>query len=479
MNARLRPAILVGSIAVIACAAVRQDAAPYDVVIVNGRVIDPESGLDAVRNIGISGGKIAAIADSPLQARTTLDATGLVIAPGFIDLHQHRISGSSDGYRAADGVTTALELEIGTADADRWYAEREGKALINFGVSAGHIPSRMAVMHDPGTLLPTGDADVRTATADELQQILELVDRGLRSGALAVGLGPAYTRGATNWEILEVFRIAARHGVSAHVHIRGSVPNPAGDMSGLEEALAAAAATGAALHVVHIQSTSGGGPHPQPQLIVEARARGMDVTTEAYPYDQGATQIGSSLFDRKENEPDAFYATLLWPATGERLIRESFVKYRKTGGSIIFPTTTEEHVRKAVAHPLTAIASDGAIVNGKGHPRTSGTYARVLGRYVREQKALTLVDALRKMTLMPAQRLEKRAPLFKNKGRIRVGADADIAVFDPQTVIDRATYQEPTLPSEGFRFVLVNGVAVVNDGKLVENVFPGRAARAP
>jgi dihydroorotase len=125
------------------------------------------------------------------------------------------------------------------------------------------------------------------------------------------------------------------------------------------------------------------------------------------------------------------------------------------------------------------IASDGYLLNGKGHPRTAGTYARVLGHYVREKKALDLMTALKKMTLMPAQRLEKRAPVFKDKGRIRVGADADITVFDPNRVIDKATYENPLQYSEGIQFVLVNGVPVVKDGKVVEGVFPGRAARAP
>jgi N-acyl-D-aspartate/D-glutamate deacylase len=136
-------------------------------------------------------------------------------------------------------------------------------------------------------------------------------------------------------------------------------------------------------------------------------------------------------------------------------------------------------VRAAIVDPLTMIASDGRLVDGKGHPRTAGTYARVLGEYVRQEKALSLLEALRKMTLMPAQRLEKRAPLFKSKGRIQLGADADITIFDPDKVIDKATYEKPGQYSEGIQFVLVNGSMVVRDGKLVQGVLPGRAARAP
>ena len=156
-----------------------------------------------------------------------------------------------------------------------------------------------------------------------------------------------------------------------------------------------------------------------------------------------------------------------------------FLRYRKQGGWIIVPSNTQENIDDAIESPLTMIASDGQLSNGKGHPRTAGTYARVLGHYVRETKALDLMTALKKMTLMPAQRLEKRAPAFQDKGRIRVGADADITVFDPHTVIDKATYEKPLQYSEGIQLVLVSGVPVVIDGTLVKGIFPGRGVRAP
>jgi dihydroorotase len=140
---------------------------------------------------------------------------------------------------------------------------------------------------------------------------------------------------------------------------------------------------------------------------------------------------------------------------------------------------TEEIIEGALKNPLTMIASDGILDQGKGHPRTAGTYTRVLGKYVRERGLMTLLVALRKMTLMPAQRLEGRVPGMKNKGRIRVGADADLTIFDAQRVIDRSTYQEPARYAEGVKYVLVNGVLVVKDGEIQSNVFPGRAVRAP
>lgn len=458
-----------------------QDAT-YDVVIANGRVMDPETGLDAVRNVGISGGKIRAISSSVLKGKQTIDAKGLVVAPGFIDLHQHGQDAENYAAKAHDGVTTVLELEVGVADVDRWYGEREGKALINFGASVGHIPVRMVVMHDPGQLLPSGEAAHREATPAEIEQIMAGLEKGLQRGALAVGVGPAYTEAATNWEIVQVFQMAAKHHASCHIHIRSGAPRAgaaAGSFGGFEEAIAAAAISGAPLHIVHIQSTGGPDVAYELQMISEASSRGMDVTTEAYPYTMGMTSIQAAFLDHKENEPESYFAPMLWPATSEHLTRESFLRYRKEGGMIILPSNTQENIDVAIESPLTMIASDGHLLNGKGHPRTSGTYARVLGHYVREEKAIDLMTALKKMTLMPSQRLEKRAPMFKDKGRIRVGADADITVFDANTVIDKATYEKPLQYSEGIRFVLVNGVAVVKDGQSVDGVFPGRAARAP
>jgi len=478
-NAR---AILAAAILLLCSAAI---AAPiraqgnYDVVIVNGRVMDPESGLDAVRNVGILAGKIRAISGGPLVGKTIIDAKNLVVAPGFIDLHQHGQDAENDRVKAADGVTTSLELEVGVADVDSWYDARGKNALINFGASVGHIPVRMAVMHDPGGLLPSGDAAHRQATATELDQIQAGIEKGLHRGALAVGLGPAYTAAATNWEIYEVFQIAARYGASIHVHIRGSTPAEEGNLTGFQEVLSDAVATGAPLHIVHIQSTGGLNVVHELDMIRGVRTRGLDVTTEAYPYDHGMTELHSALFDNKENSPESYFASLLWPETGEYLTRESFLRYRKTNGLVILPTTTPEMVRAAIADPLTMIASDGILIAGKGHPRTAGTYARVLGEYVRQEKVLSLMDALRKMTLMPAQRLEKHAPVFHDKGRIRVGADADITVFDPEKVIDKATYEQPMQYSEGIQFVFVNGTLAVKDGKIVNGVFPGRPVRAP
>jgi dihydroorotase len=467
-----------------------QDSATYDLVITGGRVMDPESGLDAVRNVGISDGKVRAISTATLQGRKTIDAKGLVVAPGFIDLHEHGQEPRNYQFQAHDGVTTSLELEAGTNDVAGWYAAREGKSLINYGVSIGHIPVRAQVVaHAQGAQgsSATRASDVeaalhRQATPDELEQMKALIETGFKQGALAEGMGINYTPGATRWEIVEMFRLAAKYNASVHVHLRyAGLIEPETGLNAIEEVIAAAAATGAPLHVVHITSM---GLKNTPQLIamVEgARQRGLDVTTECYPYTAASTGLHTAIFDPGwQQRMGIDYKDVQWTATGERLTAETFDKYRKQGGIVVIHMIPEDAARTAVANPIVMIGSDGMPITGpKVHPRGQGTFSRVLGHYVREERALDPMTALRKMTLMPAQRLEKRAPVFKDKGRIRVGADADITVFDPGRVIDKATYEEPLRYSEGIQFVLVNGVPVVKDGQLVDGVFPGRAARAP
>ncbi len=449
-------------------------AQDFDLVIRSGRVVDSASGLDAVRHLGIRNGAIAAISEQPLQGRTVIDAGGLVVAPGFIDLHSHGQTPENYRFKAMDGVTTALELEVGISPVSSWYAAREGKSLINYGASAGHLPARMAVMHDSGRLLPRDNAVTRGATPDEQRAIETLVSRGLDEGALGIGLGIAYIPLASRPEILGLFRLAAQKRAVVYVHIRNGGPAEPGVIDALQEVIADASVTGAAVHVVHITSM---GLRETPlclEMIEGARRRGLDITTEAYPYTAGMTDIGSAIFDDgwQGRQGGIAFHDLQWAATGERLTAESFARYRKQGGMVAIHSIPEEIVRLAVGAPGVAIASDGILENGKGHPRAAGTYARVLGRYVREQHVLSLMEAIRKMTLIPANRLG-----IQTKGRIAIGADADLAIFDASRIIDHATFENPAQYSEGMRYVVVHGVPVVRNGSLVDGVFPGRGVR--
>jgi N-acyl-D-aspartate/D-glutamate deacylase len=449
-------------------------AQTYDLVLAHGRVMDPATGLDATRYVGIRGGKIASVSQTPLDGGTVIDANGLVVAPGFIDLHSHGQTPENYRFKARDGVTTALEMEVGVSPVSPWYAAREGKALINFGASSGHIPARMAVMHDSGKFLPRDNAANRAVTPVERDEIYNLVRRGLDEGGLGIGLGIAYVPLATRAEILDLFTLAAERKTAIYVHIRNGGPVEPGVIDALQEVMADAAATGASLHVVHITSM---GLRETPlclKMIRGARAHGLDVTTEMYPYTAGMTDLSSAVFDAgwQVKQGGISFGDLQWALTGERLTAESFARYRKQGGMVAIHSIPEEIVRVAVADPMVMIASDGILDQGKGHPRAAGTYARVLGRYVREEHALTLMDALRKMTVMPADRLG-----IPTKGRIAVGADADITVFDPQRVIDRATFENPAQYSDGIPYVVVNGTLVVKNGELIDGIAPGRPVR--
>ena len=445
----------------------------YDRVILNGHVIDPASKLDAVRNIGILDGRIAVVTPQEIRGRDTIDARGLVVAPGFIDIHTHGQTPETYRFYSLDGVTTALELELGTSDVDAWYRERSAGEVINYGVSIGHIKVRMAVMNDAGTFMPVGEGAYRVGSPAHIGEIVKLIEIGLSQGAVDIGAGFPYTPAATRDELLAVFNLAARTKTPVHLHIAPGV-------DGLKEALSLAIETGAPLHVVHINSSSLAELPVMLEMIRDAQARGHDVTTETYPYAAGMTEIQSATIqDIYKDAPDERLAELEWPRTGERLNRESFARYAQIGGPIVVHTNTEQMVTLAINSPLTIIASDAYWQNGTGHPRTTGTYAKVLGRYVRETKPLSMMDAISKMTLRPAQRLEARVPAMRKKGRLTVGADADITIFDPTTVMDRSTYREPSLPPVGIQHVIVNGVPVVTNARPVDGVAPGMPVRGP
>jgi len=449
-------------------------AQTYDLVLSGGRVMDPESGLDAVRHVGILDGTIAAISESPLDGETVVDVSGLVVAPGFIDLHAHGQDLFSSRLQARDGVTTALELESGTGDVEEWYASREGKAAIHYGATASHGAARR---------LALGGQRQAVRLAADLEQVAVMENRlreELGRGALGLGFGIQYTPGARREEIHRMFQLAADEGVTNFVHIRyAGLVEPGSSVEAVHEMIANAASTGAGVHIVHIGSSGLGQVPTLLSLIEGAQARGLDVTTEVYPYTAASTDIRAAIFDPGWRERlGGDYRDIEWDATGERLTEETFNERREMGGRIIAHIIPREMFELALAHPAVMVASDGVpFVNGQGHPRGAGTFARVLGRYVREEGLITLMDAIRKMTLMPAQRLDAYVPQMADKGRIRVGADADITVFDPATVIDNATFQAPTQPSSGIEHVLVAGTFVVRDAELIETAFPGQAIR--
>lgn len=461
----------------------------YDVVIRGGRVMDPETGLDAIRNVGIRGQTIVAISEDPLQGETIVDAAGLVVAPGFIDLHAHGQSNDANRYQARDGVTTALELESGVSDARLFLQERRGDAILNFGATVAHGMARTAVM-------PEYEADVEAALAalgsepseeqlaeldramsqgtyDELDpalypRLFERLKAGMDAGALGIGMPHQYYPGANRDEIYRVFEFAGEEQFTIYTHVRSM------GIDAIQEVVANATATGTPLHIVHLNSSSLWAIETNLDLIRGAQEAGVDVTTEVYPYTAASTSLESAIFDEGWQERlQISYGDLQWQDTGERLTEETFRSYREEGGVVIIHMMRPEWIEMGLQASHVMVASDGMPYAPGAHPRGAGTFARFLGRYVRDEGALSLMDGLRKVTLMPAQRLETTSPQMKRKGRIQIGSDADITIFDPARIIDTATFEDDLSYSIGVEFVMVNGTLVVRDGENVEGVRPG------
>jgi N-acyl-D-aspartate/D-glutamate deacylase len=467
-------------------------AQQYDLVIEGGRVIDPETGLDAVRNVGVRGGKITRVSSEALSGRRVVHAGGLVVAPGFIDLHQHGQDLASQRVKALDGVTTALELEIGAPDVALFLKSKEGRSLIHYGTSASHVAARALVFGSPlpaevigsqggaPEILPkSGPATDQPATPEQIEAIRQRLRAELDAGGLAVGMGIQYTPGATRLEVIDMFRLAAERGLPVYTHVRsaGRV-EPGSAIESISEVIGAAAITGASLHIVHINSSCLRDSLECLAMVEGARARGLDVTTEAYPYIAGMTAVNSALFNPGWREKLGIdYGDLVLPDTGEHLTKQRFDELHNSNAThwVLVFANTQEIVDKVIPHPLVMIASDGA----EGHPRNAGTYSRVLAQYVRGEGTVTLMDAIRKMSFMPAEMLERSTPAARQKGRLQEGCDADIVVFDAATIRERSTFEKPMEPSVGVRYLVVGGTLVVDEGKLAPDVFPGRAILGP
>lgn len=457
---------------------------PFDIVLKGGRVIDPESGLDAIREVGIRGDTIAAVSAEPLQGKRIIDASGLVVSPGFIELHQHAFDAVSYPLLALDGVTTALELEVGASDFARFRRAQEGNALIHFGASASLLSARLIAWDLPvppsrfgegANVLPkSGPATNEAATPEQLATLLARLRSEVEAGALGIGIGLEYAPGTTRQELIAVFRLARTLGVPVFVHARSSgIREPGSGIESVNELIGAAAISGASLHIVHVNSVCMKDAMECIEMIRGARQRGLDVTTEAYPYTVAMTSITSAYFNPGWREKRGLdYDALELPDTAERLTKERFDELRAGTGTlpVLIHMNPDRLVDAVMSDPLVIVASDGV----NEHPRGAGTRARVLSRHVRDQNSLGLKQAIANMSLMPARRLEQLTPVAKRLGRIQQGARADISVFDPATVQDRATFRAPTEPSTGMRYVFVAGTVVVDGGNIVDGVTPGQ-----
>ncbi|TMI94880.1 MAG: D-glutamate deacylase [Bacteroidetes bacterium] len=469
--------------------ATAQSTIEYDIVLSGGRVIDPETKLDAIRNVGILNHRIAQISSEQLKGKETINVTGLVVAPGFIDMHAHGRTNKEQEYQMHDGVTTGLELEWGVEHLGKWYASRKDKALINYGASVCWPFERFLAIGDfkkeeeelmqtmangqsgfENLLNKIKPANNIGLSQSQIDKTIENIKQSLAEGGIGIGMPLGYVPGSKPEEVFRIFQMAASVQALIYTHVRE------GGLMAVEEVMTNAILTGAPLHIVHINSATLSNISIGIEMVQAAQQKGYNITTELYPYPAGSTALQSAVFDEGwQKRLGISYEDLQWVATGERLTKETFESYRKTGGIVVIYNMKPEWIKAGIASKGTIIASDGMTYAKLAHPRTAGTFSRVLGKYVREEKVIDLNTAIEKMTLLPAKRLEGIAPMMRFKGRIQVGSDADITIFNPDTIIDKATFEKGLEFSAGIEYVMVNGSFVLRNSKTVSNVFPGQA----
>jgi hypothetical protein len=493
-----------------------------DIVLRGGRVIDPDTGLDDVRDVAITGQQITEVGNGLLPAPVDLDVSGLVVTAGFIDLHSHTNEIPGLRLRVLDGVTTALELEAGAVPVDHAYrqAEAEGRP-VNYGFATSWALARLEAV---AGLTVTNNLDFlgnvaspafqQAASPAQLSAILDRLAADLSAGAIGIGLLLGYSPGTDPGEYLRVAALAADAGVATYTHARDLIEQvPDTLIDGAEEIVRAAGETGAHMHYCHINSTSLRHIDRVLDLVGRAQAAGSRITTEAYPYGRGMTGIGAAFLapdrlpERSLTPPDLTYTpTGEQVASAERL-RE--LRAADPAGLAIIRLLDENDPadRAVLLRSLTfsdaVVASDAMPLTWPGpvpdpmawplppgavtHPRTVGTYARALrmlasdapsGAPVGERGPLGLTETLRRSSLLPAQLLEDHVPAMRCKGRLQAGCDADIVIFDPASIADRATYADSTATSAGITHVLVNGTFVVRDSDLVTTALPGQPVRA-
>ena len=483
-----------------------------DLLLRGGRVVDPATGTDAVRDLLVRDGRIADPADAAPDA-DAVDVTGLVVGPGFVDLHSHVHTVAGQRLQACDGVTTALDLEAGLMPLERAYREaaEQGRPL-HYGFSASwggaraqvlagleqdaSITSGLAVLSDPRWQA--------TSTPAQREAWLELLRGELAAGGLGIGILMGYAPRSDPEEYLAVARLAAEAGAPTFTHVRELVEaDPTTPYDGADELVRAAAETGAAMHHCHVNSTSRRHVDRVLAGFTAARDAGARVTVEAYPYGAGSTGVGAFfLAPERLSSWGLTPSSLVLLPSGERIADEARlreVREREPGTPCVVEFLDESVpadlalLRSALAYPDAIVASDAMPVfwqdgsmdsrqwplppGGSTHPRTSGTFARALRMMVRETGTWTWLEAFRRCAWLPARVLDQVAPAARAKGHLSVGADADVVALDPTAVTDTATYLDPTSPSVGVRHLLVAGTPVVRDGALVQDAYPGRPLR--
>lgn len=482
----------------------------YDLVIRGARVVDPETMLDQVRNIGITGKEISIVTPEAITGKEVIDASGLVAAPGFIDLHAHGQDPYSEKVSIFDGRTTQMDLEGGALPVSEFLRAKAGVSLANYGVSVGHSAARLLLMdgidaqgspmmtHALEKAAATGNQwSVKVATDDQLDQIDNLVRNAIDEGGIGIGVMVGYYPGARSEGVARMARIAAEEGSFLTTHPRYLSNAAPSGLLGQEEFIALALAYDIPLLLHHVPTNALSDTPAALHMIDAANANGARVLGEAFPYVKGSTFMGTEILSPGWQERTGMdYSDLIWVETGETLTEETFNKYRRErpDGFFIMEHIKEKDMLAAVLHPQIIIASDGMpLVDAKGkslpfdapfgaglgHPRSAGTFGAYL-RIALDDGSLTMPQIIAKTAYLQARFLEPFVPSMASRGRLQAGARADITLFDPKTVRGRADYLTGTnsLASEGFVHVIVNGQPVIKNGALVPNVHPGEAIRS-
>ncbi len=482
-------------------------AADYDLVILNGRVMDPETNFDGIRNVGIKDGKIAIITKNKIKGKEAIDATGLVVAPGFIDGHQHCLEPYAYRLMVRDGRTTIMDLELGAfgEKVHEWYKRREGKSPINFGITVAHEFARAAVLDgfNDWKYLYTPDAIRSRATKqgwsrtrptlEQGNQILKIMDEGLLQGGIGIGSTLGYMRsGVSSREIYELQKLSGQYGRQIGMHFRLTPGNDVEEVLGIQEMLANAAALGTPALALHFNNP---GYNLVQELLVGMCKRGYNVWGEIYPYAAGSTALNAEFL-----EPDVWVKklghkyedTLQDVETGKfytEQTRTEMLKKQPTRPVVVYKMP-KETIANWVRLPGVAIGSDGMplVPDDKlkwdtpyedlpnTHPRFAGAFAKVL-RIARENN-IPLMQAVAMTSYNYAKPLGKMGlKAMQARGRMQKGMVADITIFDPKTVTDNATYAKGTLPSTGIPHVIVNGIVVMKDSEPLRRFDAGQPIR--
>jgi dihydroorotase len=442
----------------------------FDVVITGGRVMDPASGYDEMANVGILGERVALISTDPLTGKATVDATGKVVAPGFIDVLSYEPNPYGVWYKLGDGVTTNLGMHgIKTpVDASQFFSYYTGANTppLHFGGAFSDQWYRDSV------------GVKGSASASQISRLEDDLNAQLDEGFIGLAVDPEYAPYITYDEYAGLGTAAQRAGMPLFTHIRYSSPEPAGSSSldAIDEVLKVARETGVSLHVDHIPSMA---THVMPEAIAKmeaARAEGLDVTGCFYPYTFWGTYLASARFSGDwQSRFRISYEDLQLAGSSERLTASSFKKYQAQNKLVVAYAIPQADVDAAVKAPWTMVGSDAIPESSNNnHPRGAGCFSRLLGPYVRDMGTISLMDALAKCTILPARRVENRVPMMATKGRLQMGADADITVFDPATIADTSTVEQPAQYSAGVDTVLVMGKVAKGPSGVDKGVRNGR-----